>query len=50
MDDIGDWNAFASLTSNREAELNKKDFGDKNLTFLVLLYSSAKYFTSISGE
>ena len=45
----GDWETFANLTSPNEADLNKKDFGDADLEFLVLLYSDGVYVTSISS-
>jgi len=45
----GDWEAFSKLTSKNEADLNKKDFGDKDLEFLVLLYCNGVYVTSINS-
>jgi hypothetical protein len=45
----GDWETFSKLTSKNEADLNKKDFGDKDLEFLVLLYCNGVYVTSINS-
>jgi hypothetical protein len=45
----GDWETFSKFTNKNEADLNKKDFGDINLEFLVLLYCNGVYVTSISS-